>query len=76
MSVKLRLQQTGKRDQRSYRIVVMDESSKRDGRVLENIGFTTKRKNGEVTLKKDRYDYWISVGALPTTGLTNILKNA
>ncbi len=76
MSVKIRLKQIGKRDQRGYRIVAVDESAKRDGKVIEVIGHITPgSKPPAVTLKKDRYDYWMSVGAQLTDGTRKILSN-
>lgn len=73
MSVKIRLQQIGKREQRSYRIVASDQRSKRDGQVIEVLGSTRNRKGTEFQLRKDRVDFWLSKGAQLTDGTRKLL---
>ena len=74
MAVKIRLQQTGSRNRRTYRVVVMDESKRRDGAVLEYIGFVNPLvKPQEVKIDKERVQYWKSKGALPTPGVAKLL---
>jgi len=74
MAVKIRLQQTGSRNRRTYRVVVMDESKRRDGAVLEYIGFVNPLvKPQEVKIDKERVAYWKSKGALPTPGVAKLL---
>lgn len=72
--VKIRLLRTGKKKQPSYRIVAMDSRTKRDGKTLEILGHYNALKNPpEVEIKKDRYNYWISVGAQPNETVRRIV---
>lgn len=67
MAVKIRLRQVGKKRRRSYWIVAADSKTKRDGKILEQLGFYDPHFNPP-TLKidKKRYQHWVSVGAQPT----------
>lgn len=71
--LRIRLFRTGKKNQPSFRIVVIEKKSPpRGGRPLEILGFLnplTKEKN----LKKERINYWLSVGAQPSDTVYNIL---
>jgi len=74
MAVKIRLQQTGSRNRRTYRVVVMDESKRRDGAVIEYIGHVNPLvKPQEVKIDMERVKYWKSKGALPTPGVAKLL---
>jgi len=74
MAVKIRLQQTGSRNRRTYRVVVMDESKRRDGAVIEYVGFVNPLvKPQQVKIDKERTAYWKSKGALPTPGVAKLL---
>lgn len=65
--VKIRLRRVGAKKQPSYRVVVADSRSKRDGRFIENIGHYNPRTDPPtVVIKEDRALYWLSVGAQPT----------
>lgn len=58
-----------------YRVIAIDEHLKRDGRAVEIIGTYDPHKTADkLALKKDRLDYWLSVGAKPTPTLANLLK--
>jgi len=73
--VKIRLRRVGARKQPSYRIVVADARSPRDGRFIEAIGFYNPRTEPEtVTVKEDRALHWMSVGAQPTEPVARLLK--
>lgn len=75
--VKIRLRRMGAKRQASYRIVVTDSDSPRDGRFIENIGFYNPRTEPEtVELQSDRAAYWLSVGAQPTDAVRRLLVNA
>ena len=72
--VKIRLSRTGKRNAPSYRIVVMDSRYKRDGRVIETLGFyDPKTKPETVKFDQKRLDYWISKGAQLTEAVKKLL---
>ncbi|KKR03264.1 MAG: 30S ribosomal protein S16 [Microgenomates group bacterium GW2011_GWB1_40_9] len=73
--VKIKLSQTGKRNRKTYRIVVMEEGKRRDGKTIELLGFYNPLvKPPQLTINQDRLKYWISVGAQKTDGVTKILK--
>ena len=62
----IKLMRTGAKKQPSYRIVVKEKQSKRDGAYLENLGtYNPTREPAEVKLKMDRVRYWIGKGAQP-----------
>ena len=77
MAVRIRMKRTGGTNNSCFRVVVMDQCAQRDGRALEEIGFYNPNSKVE-TLKMDRYDYWLSVGAQPSEtvkDVANRLKN-
>ena len=58
-----------------YRIVVADSRSKRDGRVIEEIGkYHPTEEPSYIEVNSDRAQYWLGVGAQPTDQVANILK--
>ena len=68
---------TGAKKRPSYRIVVKEKQSKRDGACLENIGtYNPTREPAEIKLKADRVQYWISKGAQPTDTVRRLIKQA
>lgn len=75
MAVKIRLSRFGKKGQPSYRVIAVEESKKRDGKYLENLGFYNPLTNPPtIKINKDRYQHWISVGAKPTETVRNFFK--
>ncbi len=77
MSVKIRLSRFGAKKQPSYRIVVAEERSKRDGRIVEKIGhYDPRTEPPTVVLNEERTKYWLGVGARPTDAMGPILKRA
>lgn len=75
MAVKIRLARHGAKKRPFYRIVVTDNESPRDGRFLEKVGtYNPLQDPAEVTLKADRIQYWLELGATPTNTVKNILK--
>lgn len=59
-----------------YRLVVKEKRSKRDGKYLENLGtYNPMLDPAEVSLKHDRIQYWIGVGAQPTETVASLIKN-
>ncbi len=65
--VKIRLSQTGSTNRKAYRLIAIDESKRRDGRALEILGFYNPLvKPPQVSIKRDRVEYWLSVGAQMT----------
>ncbi|KHK97498.1 30S ribosomal protein S16 [Microbacterium mangrovi] len=75
MAVKIRLKRLGKIRAPYYRIVVADSRTKRDGRVIEEIGKYHPTENPSfIEVDSDRAQYWLSVGAQPTEQVLAILK--
>jgi small subunit ribosomal protein S16 len=67
----------GSKKRPSYRIVVKEKQSKRDGAFLENVGtYNPTRQPAEITLKAERVDYWIGKGAQPTDTVRQLIKQA
>jgi small subunit ribosomal protein S16 len=74
--VKIRLRRIGAKKQPSYRVVVADSRSPRDGRFIEVIGFYNPRTEPEtVTIEENRALYWLNVGAQPTDAVARLLRN-
>ncbi len=74
MAVKIRLKQLGSANRRTYRIVIVDESKKRDGAVIEEVGFVNPLvKPAQVSIKKDRLEYWQKLGATATASVKRLL---
>jgi small subunit ribosomal protein S16 len=61
--VKVRLYRTGARGKPSYRIVVMDQRKKRQGRVLELLGTYEPRGSGGIQYSEAALQKWIERGA-------------
>ncbi len=75
MAVKIRLKRLGKIRAPYYRIVVADSRTKRDGRVIEEIGkYHPTEEPSFIEVKSDRAQYWLSVGAQPSPQVEAILK--
>ncbi len=73
--VRIRLRRVGRKKQPSYRIVVADQRSPRDGRYIEIIGFYNPRTDpSTMTVKEDRALHWLSVGAQPSEAVHRILN--
>lgn len=74
--LRIRLRRVGAKKQPSYRIVVAESTSPRDGKFVEVIGFYNPRTDPEtVTIKEARALYWLSVGAQPSDPVVRLLKN-
>jgi small subunit ribosomal protein S16 len=66
---------TGAKKSPSYRIVVKEKQSKRDGAYLENLGtYNPTRNPAEIKLDMNRVNYWIEKGAQPTNTVTRLIK--
>lgn len=66
---------TGAKKRPSYRIVVKEKQSKRDGAYLENLGtYNPTREPAEIKVDLDRAQYWIGKGAQPTETVSQLLK--
>lgn len=74
MAVVIRLSRTGKRGERKFRIVVKEKRSRRDGAAIETLGYFEKGPKGKKKINKERYEYWLSVGAEPSIIVTKLLE--
>ena len=73
MAVRIRLRRTGGRKQPSYRVVVADSRSPRDGRFIENIGhYNPRTEPMTVVIDGERASYWLSVGAQPSDAVARL----
>lgn len=67
MSVKIRLRRMGAKHQPSYRIVIADSRSPRDGRYIDQVGFYNPLTNPAViNVNKEKAIDWLRRGAEPT----------
>jgi len=74
VAVKIRLMRVGKRKQPTYRVVVADERSPRDGRIIETIGHYGPRQDpSHFDLKDERALAWLRQGAQPSEQVQKLL---
>ncbi|HEV2311215.1 MAG TPA: 30S ribosomal protein S16 [Acidimicrobiia bacterium] len=74
MAVKIRLLRVGKTKQPSYRVVVADSRSPRDGRIIETIGhYGPRAEPSQVDINADRALAWLRQGAQPTEQVQKLL---
>ena len=77
MAVRIRLKRIGRRHRPSYRLAAMDARQARDSRVIEELGSydpVTPHEGSQVVLKRERIEYWLSVGAQPSDTVRRILE--
>ena len=73
--LKLRLKRCGRKIQPVYRLVVMENSTRRDGRPVEELGYynpITKQSYFNI----EKITKWLKCGAKPTETVNNMLKKA
>ena len=73
----LRIKRMGRRIRASFRICAFDAREERDGRSIEQLGTydpMEKEESKKVVLKRERIEYWLSVGAQPSETVASILK--
>jgi small subunit ribosomal protein S16 len=80
MALKIRLTRGGTKKRPFYSIVVADSRSPRDGRFIEKLGtynpMLDKGHAERVTLKPERIQHWLGVGALPSERVQRFLGDA
>ena len=77
VAVRIRLKRVGRRNRPSYRVAAMDSRRARDSRVIEELGSYDPLDSDEsrqVVLKRDRIEYWLSVGAKPSDTVRQLLR--
>ena len=74
MAVHIRLRRTGKTKAPTYRVVVADSRSPRDGKFLEIIGHYNPRTEPiELVINGERARHWFKAGAKPTATTRSLL---
>lgn len=79
MAVRIRLKRVGRRHCPSYRLAAVDRHRARDSKVIEELGHynpTVAGDDQQVVLKRERIEYWLSVGAQPSDTVRQLLKKA
>ena len=75
MAVRLRLTRVGGRKDPVWRVVVADQRSKRDGRVIETVGHYNPQTNpSTITIDETRVRDWLARGAQPTNTVRKLLR--
>ncbi len=75
--VTIRLSRGGAKKRPFYHIVVADRRSKRDGSHIERVGFfnpLATEHEEPFRIDRDRYDYWLSVGAKPSDRVRKLVE--
>lgn len=77
MAVRIRLTRLGRKKKPFYRIIVADGESPRDGKFLDILGTYDPLQNPAVIkIDNDKLQDWIGRGALPTTTVKSLIKQA
>jgi small subunit ribosomal protein S16 len=75
MSVRLRLTRVGGKKDPIWRVVVADQRSPRDGRVIETVGrYNAQSDPSTIVIDEDRVRTWLSRGAQPTRTVRKLLR--
>jgi len=73
--VKIRLKRVGATKKPKYRLIVADGRVRRDGRVIEEIGFYDPQKEpAEIRINEESALKWLRNGAQPTDTARELLK--
>jgi small subunit ribosomal protein S16 len=77
MSVTIRLRRVGRKKQPSYRVVVTEKSSPRDGAYLDTVGFyNPRRERAELRLDLEKVEAWVGRGALMSDTVASLVRKA
>ncbi|MCW2966755.1 MAG: rpsP [Solirubrobacteraceae bacterium] len=75
MAVRLRLTRIGGKKDPVWRVVVADQRSPRDGRIIENVGqYNAQTNPSTIKIDEDRVRHWLAQGAQPTSQVRKLLK--
>lgn len=77
MAVRIRMKKIGRKHRPFYRICVMDSRVHREGKAIEEVGWydtSVADKSKRVSVKLDRVDYWLSVGASMSDRVATLVK--
>jgi small subunit ribosomal protein S16 len=75
--VRIRLRRMGATKRPTYRVVIADQHSPRNGRFVEIVGtYNPTTEPATIDLKSERISYWMGVGAQPSESAMRVLKSA
>ena len=75
MAVRLRLTRVGGKKDPIWRVVVADQRSPRDGRIIETVGrYNAQTEPSTISIDEDRVRHWLAQGAQPTDQVRKLLK--
>ena len=73
--LKLRLKRVGRKRYPAYRLVVMENMTKRDGKPIDEVGYYNPITK-QYKFESDRIKKWLNYGVQPTETVFNLLKKA
>jgi small subunit ribosomal protein S16 len=81
MALKIRLQRHGAKGAPIFRMVVCEHTTRRDGKFVEILGTFHPSPRGQnikkpLTVRLDRVDYWLKIGAKPSDTANSLIKLA
>jgi len=75
MAVRLRLTRIGGKKDPIWRVVVADQRSPRDGRIIESVGqYNPQTEPSTIKIDEERVRHWLAQGAQPTEQVRKLLK--
>jgi small subunit ribosomal protein S16 len=75
LAVRVRLTRVGSRKNPIWRVVVADQRSPRDGRVIETIGrYNAQVEPSEIVLDEERLRHWLDRGAQPSDTVRKLMR--
>ena len=79
MAVGIRMRKVGKGGKKRFyfRIAAIDDSKSRDAAIIEELGsYDPVKKEDNFKIKKERFDYWKSKGAVVSQTIQSLIKKA
>nr|YP_004376643.1 30S ribosomal protein S16 [Fistulifera solaris]BAK19009.1 30S ribosomal protein S16 [Fistulifera solaris] len=73
--LKLRLKRVGKKRSPSYRLVIMENTFRRDGRPIDEVGYYSPITK-QFKFDAEKIQKWLTYGARPTETVSTLLKKA
>lgn len=75
MGIKIRMRQQGRKNRQTFRLVVADTRSPRDGSYIEMLGaYDPHRREGNITVNQERLKYWLGQGAELSDTTKSLIK--
>jgi small subunit ribosomal protein S16 len=72
----IRLSRIGKKKKPFYRVVVIERTRPRDGRIVEAVGtYDPLKKPAEIKLNAERVKHWLGVGAQPSDTVRSFIRH-